>query len=511
MVGNTRVEMMLTSMPRNRSTSDHMDPAIHRSLALRARRQTLWHPPYVGLCPRSSRESSACLTFPHTTSTTWHQEMPCIGPYPVTTPVNFLTGPFIGYPVTDQLTGPVTSPVTGHRSLTGPVMTGHRSPVIDRSPVTGWPVRSPVMVTGHRSPVTLTGQPVTGHWPVRWRHRSPGHWPVTGHRSIDRSPVTGHWPVRSPVTGQPVTGHRSPVTGHWPVRSPVTDRSGHRACYDRSGHRVPVCTTDRSGHRRCWHYFVSAPSMPRNRSTSDHMGPAIHRSLAIRARRWPKRALCCQSVDVRPYGIRHTSVFAQGQSRESSACRDFSPHDFNHIASEDAMHRSLPGDDTGHILTGPFIGYLVTDQLTGPVTSPVTGQHWPVRSPGMPWPVTSPVIGHVGLCPRSKSGKFGLPWLFPTRPQPHVIRRCHASFLTRWRHRSYFDRSVHRVHGDRPVHRSTGHLWPVNGQRSLTGPVTDRSGHRSCYDRSGHRVPVCTTDLSGHRRCWHYFVSAPQR
>jgi len=76
--------------------------------------KTIWHPPYVGLCPRSSRESSACLTFPHTTSTTWHQEMPCIGPYPVTTPVIFLTGPFIGYPVTDQLTGPVTSPVTGH-------------------------------------------------------------------------------------------------------------------------------------------------------------------------------------------------------------------------------------------------------------------------------------------------------------------------------------------------------------------------------------------------------------
>jgi hypothetical protein len=39
------------------------------------------------------------------------------------------------------------------------------------------------------------------------------------------------------------------------------------------------------------------------------------------------------------------------------------------MASEDAMHRSLPGDDTGHILTGPFIGYMVTDQFTGqPVT-----------------------------------------------------------------------------------------------------------------------------------------------
>ncbi|KAH3812717.1 hypothetical protein DPMN_141155 [Dreissena polymorpha] len=27
------------------------------------------------------------VTFPHTTSTTCHQEMPCIGPCPVTTPV----------------------------------------------------------------------------------------------------------------------------------------------------------------------------------------------------------------------------------------------------------------------------------------------------------------------------------------------------------------------------------------------------------------------------------------
>jgi len=67
-----------------------------------------------------------------------------------------------------------------------------------------------------------------------------------------------------------------------------------------------------------------------------------------------------------------------GQSRKNSSGRDFSPHDLDHMASGDAMHRSLPGNDTGHILTGPFIGHPVTYQLLGPVTSPVTGY----RSPG---------------------------------------------------------------------------------------------------------------------------------
>jgi len=99
-----------------------------------------------------------------------------------------------------------------------------------------------------------------------------------------------------------------------------------------------------------------------------------------------------EPIDVRPYGSCHTSVFGSpGKTSDlmASAIRRslpkvksgkfglpyFSPHDLDHMASGDAMHRSLPGDDTGHILTGPFIGYLVTDQLTGPVTSPVTGQH----------------------------------------------------------------------------------------------------------------------------------------
>jgi len=80
----------------SRSTSDRMASAIRRSL------------PKVKV-----GKVRLAVTFPHTTSTTLHQKMPCIGPYPVTTPVIFLTGPFIGYLVTDQLTGPVTSPVTG--------------------------------------------------------------------------------------------------------------------------------------------------------------------------------------------------------------------------------------------------------------------------------------------------------------------------------------------------------------------------------------------------------------
>ena len=67
-----------------------------------------------------------------------------------------------------------------------------------------------------------------------------------------------------------------------------------------------------------------------------------------------------------------------------------------------AILRSLPGDDTGHILTGPFIGHPVTYQLPGPVTSPgtrylVPGTRRPVtRYPvkevtyQLPGPVTSP-------------------------------------------------------------------------------------------------------------------------
>ncbi|KAH3810785.1 hypothetical protein DPMN_139183 [Dreissena polymorpha] len=46
-----------------------------------------------------------------------------------------------------------------------------------------------------------------------------------------------------------------------------------------------------------------------------------------------------------------------------------------------ARHRSLPRDDTGQNLSGPFIG---NDQLTGSETSPVTGHA-----------MTSPVTGHA--------------------------------------------------------------------------------------------------------------------
>ncbi|KAH3816174.1 hypothetical protein DPMN_117683 [Dreissena polymorpha] len=62
----------------------------------------------------------------------------------------------------------------------------------------------------------------------------------------------------------------------------------------------------------------------------------------------------------RPFKSRKRNRRGSGQSRESSACRDFSPHDLDHMASEDAMHRYLPGEDTGHILTGPFIVHRVT-------------------------------------------------------------------------------------------------------------------------------------------------------
>ncbi|KAH3887168.1 hypothetical protein DPMN_011184 [Dreissena polymorpha] len=63
---------------------------------------------------------------------------------------------------------------------------------------------------------------------------------------------------------------------------------------------------------------------------------------------------------------------ASDQSRESFVCRDFSPHDLDHMPPVAARHRSLPRDDTGQNLPSPFIG---NDQLTGPETSPVTSQH----------------------------------------------------------------------------------------------------------------------------------------
>ncbi|KAH3794936.1 hypothetical protein DPMN_148477 [Dreissena polymorpha] len=131
------------------------------------------------------------------------------------------------------------------------------------------------------------------------------------------------------------------------------------------------------------------------------------------------------AIKCRPFKSRGRNKNSSDQSRESSVCRDFSPHNLDHMPPVAARHRSLPHDYTGQNLPGPFIG---NDQLTGPETSPVTGHAMTGQ------PVTD------------RSG-----------------------------HRSCFDRS---------------------GQ-----PVIDRSGHRSCNDRSGHRVPVCATDCSGHRRC----------
>ncbi|KAH3886884.1 hypothetical protein DPMN_010897 [Dreissena polymorpha] len=56
------------------------------------------------------------------------------------------------------------------------------------------------------------------------------------------------------------------------------------------------------------------------------------------------------AIKRRPFKSRGRNKNSSDQSRESSVCRDFSP-------------QNLPG---------PFIG---NDQLTGPETSPVTGQH----------------------------------------------------------------------------------------------------------------------------------------
>ena len=74
------------------------------------------------------------------------------------------------------------------------------------------------------------------------------------------------------------------------------------------------------------------------------------------------------AIKRRPFKSRRRNMRSSGQSRESSVSRDFFPHDLDHMPSGDAMHRSLPGDDTGQNMTCPFIG---NDQLTGPETSPV--------------------------------------------------------------------------------------------------------------------------------------------
>ncbi|KAH3873809.1 hypothetical protein DPMN_037049 [Dreissena polymorpha] len=76
------------------------------------------------------------------------------------------------------------------------------------------------------------------------------------------------------------------------------------------------------------------------------------------------------AIKRRPFKSRGRNKTSSDQSRESSVCRDFSPHDLDHMPPVDARHRSLPRDDTGQNLPGPFIG---NDQLTGPETSPVTG------------------------------------------------------------------------------------------------------------------------------------------
>ncbi|KAH3838982.1 hypothetical protein DPMN_112400 [Dreissena polymorpha] len=86
---------------------------------------------------------------------------------------------------------------------------------------------------------------------------------------------------------------------------------------------------------------------------------------------------------------------ASDQRRESCVCRDFSPHDLDHMPPVAARHRSLPRDVTGQNLPGPFIG---NDQLTGPETSPVTGHRSTLTGPVTGQPVTGkPVNGHRSL------------------------------------------------------------------------------------------------------------------
>ncbi|KAH3776516.1 hypothetical protein DPMN_177944 [Dreissena polymorpha] len=87
-------------------------------------------------------------TFPHTTSTTWHQEMPCIGPCPVMTPVWGLHQSPVNIDQSGQENRScydrcrhrsLISLVTSH-AMTCPV-TGQ--PVIDQSGLCHRPFRSP--------------------------------------------------------------------------------------------------------------------------------------------------------------------------------------------------------------------------------------------------------------------------------------------------------------------------------------------------------------------------------
>ncbi|KAH3716598.1 hypothetical protein DPMN_059322 [Dreissena polymorpha] len=67
------------------------------------------------------------------------------------------------------------------------------------------------------------------------------------------------------------------------------------------------------------------------------------------------------AIKRRPFKSRRRNMPSSGQSRESSVSRDFSPHNLDHMPSGDAMHRSLPGDDTGQNLpvdrSGDFTGH----------------------------------------------------------------------------------------------------------------------------------------------------------
>ncbi len=109
---------------------------------------------------------------------------------------------------------------------------------------------------------------------------------------------------------------------------------------------------------------------------------------------WPEETWATKR---RTFKSRKRDKRGSGQSRESSACRDFSPHDLDHMASGDAMHRSLPGDDTGQFFdrsvhrvpgdrpvdrSGDVTGHrsTLTGRVTGhAMTGDVTG-HWSRRS-----------------------------------------------------------------------------------------------------------------------------------
>ncbi|KAH3751687.1 hypothetical protein DPMN_186256 [Dreissena polymorpha] len=81
------------------------------------------------------------------------------------------------------------------------------------------------------------------------------------------------------------------------------------------------------------------------------------------------------AIKRRPFKSRGRNKNSSDQRRKSSVCRDFSPHDLDHMPPVAARHRSLLCDDTGQNLPRPFIG---NDQLTSPETSPVNIDRSPV-------------------------------------------------------------------------------------------------------------------------------------